>query len=150
MPKKAGCTFCKKARRKAKQSPCPCGKTTGATLEKDGVVLGVGHPVCAPWGFTHGNPIQECPYKDLQSQSRRIYCNIIDAEPIAILDALQKGYDPRGATLHLTGHFWPCRSCEALLLYFNISVHIDSHTATTNPECQHRPNGTAVREKLKQ
>ena len=149
MQKDSGCKFCVKARRVAKKSPCPFGKTTGAVLEKNGVIFGMGYPVCAPWGFLHGDPIKSCPYKNLESPSRLLYCNVIDAEPLSIFDALQKGYNPKKATLHLTGHWWSCRSCEALLLYYGISLCIDPYTAKTNPNCQHRSSGTMVRQKMK-
>ena len=95
-------------------------------LEKNGEVLGRGHPIC----------------RTAPSNSA-VHYNI-DAEIVAIIDALQHRYNPAGATLHLTGHWWSCAVCETVLTRFGITNFcIDPYTARTNPECRHqRPQKT--------
>lgn len=110
------CRFCRRAREIAERN----GGFTGAVIEVDGHIIGEGVP------------------NELKEGSRAI-----DAEAVAVLWAFQTGVRLHDATLHLTGHFWPCREqCLPLLAYCGITQFcIDPLTKTTNPDCKHhKPN----------
>jgi len=117
------CPYCKKAREHAKHSPCPDKKAqiTGAVLQKGTRVIGMGYPIC----------------RTLCDNAKHYN---IDAEIVALVDALQNGFDPQGATLHLTGHWGSCQTCTIILSRCGvISFCIDPETARTNPQCHHKP-----------
>lgn len=109
----------------------------GSVLVKAGRVIG--------WGFNHR------PGKELRAWGKKFGMPHIDyaihAEQMAILDALIKGHDVRGAKLYILGYsdvpgtrgnlsvrdgrFFTCKKCAKSLLKFEVSVWIPYLTGWT-------------------
>ncbi|OHA53072.1 MAG: hypothetical protein A2991_00915 [Candidatus Terrybacteria bacterium RIFCSPLOWO2_01_FULL_58_14] len=136
------------ARRASRRSTCVRGNKTGAVIVHRGRLIGRGASVCSPNGEAYGEPIVSCPRKAAGAGTGERYelCSPIHAEEAAIIAALKTlaakaaSSDLRGAILYLTGHYYACWRCAALLRFVGITdIRIDPETALTNPDCHHRP-----------
>lgn len=85
---------------------------TGAVIVKNGKVVGQGFNLCSPVGFRHGNPVERCLRLNTPTGTGYELCKGVHAEVVAIVDAGAKNCE--GATLFLSGHFYPCWHCESL------------------------------------
>ncbi|MBI4134080.1 MAG: hypothetical protein HY475_01510 [Candidatus Terrybacteria bacterium] len=150
--------FFAEARRMAKASTCLRGEHTGAVIVLNGAIIGIGAPACSPHGELYGTPVQHCPRDACDAKTGECYelCNPIHAEEAALFSALttlwhlkcswaakDQPWSPNqlaSATLYLTGHYYPCWRCVAVLRYAGITdIRIDPETARINPNCHHRP-----------
>ncbi len=110
--------YIKKAAEVSEKSICAVSKI-GAVLTKNGKIIGEGfngpsEKACSPCLFSLIN-------KDVKTE----LCFAMHAEERAILDALEKGHDPKGATLYSTyvknGNFFStedsfCAHCSRMFL----------------------------------
>lgn len=83
----------------------------GAVIVKGKRIVGRGYNLCSPIGFNHGKKFKECKRMNLPSGQSYDLCKSIHAEIVALIDAGAKKC--RGATLYLSGHYYPCWSCES-------------------------------------
>ena len=83
----------------------------GAVIVKNKRIVGRGYNLCSPDGFNHGQKFKECKRINLPSGQSYDLCKSIHAEIIALIDAGAKNC--RGATLYLSGHYYPCWNCES-------------------------------------
>ena len=87
------------------------GHPTGAVIVKNGEVIGKG----ANYSAHHAK--QGCERKKLRCPTGEGYelcegCSPkYHAEPSAIRNAREQGYDPSGTDLYLYGHWWCCQDC---------------------------------------
>lgn len=84
---------------------------TGVVIVKNGKIVGSGFNTCSPEGFSHGSKVKTC--KRLKAPTGKGYelCKSIHAEVSALINAGKKS--SKGATLYLSGHYYPCWSCES-------------------------------------
>ncbi len=82
-----------------------------AVIVKGEKIVGKGYNQCSPDGFNHGQKVKECKRINLPSGQSYDLCKSIHAEVIALIDAGAKKC--RGATLYLSGHYYPCWGCES-------------------------------------
>ncbi len=100
-----------KAAQKLAETRSTCLKIqTGAVVVKNGKVVGKGFNLCSPEGFNHGQKIKECKRMNLPSGVGYELCKPLHAEVAAVVDAGPKR--SKGATLYLSGHYYPCWNCE--------------------------------------
>lgn len=85
---------------------------TGVVLVKEGRVVGQGVNLCSPGGFRHGRKVKKCLRLGVPSGTGYELCQSIHAEVTAVAGA--RPADLRGATLYLSGHYYPCWHCEGL------------------------------------
>lgn len=101
-----------------KQSIC-LRKHIGAVVIKNGRVIGKGHngnssniPPCSVIGCAKD-------YFKFRAGLRNELCTGICAEQRAMIDALKKGYELKGAELYTT--YSPCVSCSRYMIEFGIN-----------------------------
>lgn len=85
---------------------------TAAVLVKGGKIVGEGYNLCSPAGFNHGKIVKKCLRLNVPSGTSYELCRSIHAEVLAVANAGAKNC--KGATLYLSGHYYPCWNCESL------------------------------------
>lgn len=85
---------------------------TAAVIVKNGKVVGRGFNLCSPVGFNHGKPVKKCLRMNTPTGTGYELCKGVHAEVMAVADAGIKSC--KGATLYLSGHYYPCWHCESL------------------------------------
>lgn len=99
--------------RKLTETESTCLKIkTGAVIVKDGQIIGEGYNLCSPVGFKHGDPVEKCLRMKAPTGTGYELCKGVHAEVVAVVNAGAKNC--QGATLYLSGHFYPCWHCESL------------------------------------
>lgn len=84
---------------------------TGVIIVKDGRVVGEGYNLCSPEGFRHGEKNKQCKRMDIPSGEGYELCKPLHAEVMALISVGAESC--RGATLYLSGHYYPCWHCES-------------------------------------
>ena len=85
---------------------------TGAVVVLGGKIVGRGYNRCSPDGFKFAEKVGECKRMKVPTGTGYELCKSIHAEVAAIVDAGAKRC--QGATLYLSGHYYPCWQCESL------------------------------------
>lgn len=85
---------------------------TGVVIVNRGQVVGQGVNLCSPRGFKHGRKVDRCLRLKVPSGTAYELCQSIHAEVVAVASANPNNL--KGATLYLSGHYYPCWHCESL------------------------------------
>lgn len=124
--------YMKEAQDLCKNSGC-VKQPTGAVIVKEHKIIGRGTNAgikmaeCARWGSPTGTNYGPC--KDICRQMGH-------AEAMAINDAIKNGFDSRGASLYLYGHWWCCQNCWQAMIKAGIKevYLLDESWTLFNPD----------------